>query len=105
MYYYAHYIRGIGAYSPDFLSIVQFGVFWSTFSVNFLFRIYIYKYLNDIDMILLRTIAIGTGSSSSIILNCNLVRLGVYMVKLCHEKILILRCILTRKTEPPPGKN
>ena len=37
-------------------------------------------------MLLLRTIAIGTGYSSNIILNCNLVRLGVYMVKLCHEK-------------------
>ena len=40
--YYAHTIfRGIGAYSPDFLSIVQFGVFWSTFSVNFVLRKYI----------------------------------------------------------------
>ena len=29
-------------------------------------------------MILLRTIAIGTRSSLNIILNCNLVRLGVY---------------------------
>ena len=28
-------------------------------------------------MILLRTIAIGTGSSSNMILNCNLVRIGV----------------------------
>ena len=27
--------RGIGAYSPDFLSLVRFGVFWSTVSVNF----------------------------------------------------------------------
>ena len=27
-------VRGIGAYSPDFLSIVQCGVFWSTFSVK-----------------------------------------------------------------------
>ena len=45
-------------------------------------------------MILLRTIAIGTGSSSDIILSCNLVRLGLYMVQLCHEKMLILRCIL-----------
>ena len=35
----AHTIsRGIGAYSPDFLSIVQLGVFCSTFSVNFLLR-------------------------------------------------------------------
>ena len=37
--------------------------------------------------------------SSNNILNFKLVRLGVYMVKLCHEKMLILRCIL-----PPPQK-
>ena len=45
--------------------------------MNFLLRKYIYKYLNNIDMILLRTSYIGTGSSSNIILNCKLVRLGV----------------------------
>ena len=45
---------------------------------------------------ILRALAIGTGSSSNIILNCNLVRLGVYMVKLCHEKMPILRCILPK---------
>ena len=44
-------------------------------------------------MILLRTGYIGTGSSLNIILNCNLVGLGVYMIKLYHEKMLILRCI------------
>ena len=33
--------RGIGAYSPDFLSIVQFSVFWHTFSMNFHLRNYI----------------------------------------------------------------
>ena len=38
--------RGIGAYSPDFLSIVRFGVFWSKVSVNFLLRKY-YNYLNS----------------------------------------------------------
>ena len=27
------------------------------------------------------------------------------MVKLCHEEMLILRCILPQKTEPPPEKN
>ena len=86
-------LSGIGAYSPDFLSIVQFGVFWTPFPGYFSWE-NIYKYLNNIhvDMILLRTIAIGTGSSSNTILNCNLVRLGVYMVKLCHEKMLILIC-------------
>ena len=42
-------------YSPDFLSLVRFGVFWSTVSVNFLLRKY-YNYLNNIDiMALLRT--------------------------------------------------
>ena len=41
--------RGVGAYSPDFLSLVRFGVFWSTFSVKFLFRKY-YNYLNNIDI-------------------------------------------------------
>ena len=41
MYYWHTILRGIGAYSPDFLSIVQLGVFWSTFSVNFLLRKYI----------------------------------------------------------------
>ena len=41
-------------------------------------------------MILLRTSYIGTGSSSNIILTCNLVRPGVYMVKICHEKMLSL---------------
>ena len=33
--------RGIGAYYPDFLSIVQLSVFWRTFSVNVLLRKYI----------------------------------------------------------------
>ena len=39
---------------------------------------------------ILRAPAIGTGSPSNIILNCNLVSLGVYMVKLCHEKLALL---------------
>ena len=60
-------------------------------------------------MLLLYALAIGTVSSSNYILNFKLVRLGVYMVKLCHEKILILRCILPppkkKKIEPPPEKN
>ena len=45
-------------------------------------------------MLLLRT-----SYTSNNILNFKLVRLGVYMVKLCHEKMLILRCI-----HPPPKK-
>ena len=48
----------------------------------------------------------GTGASSNFILNCNLVRFGVYMVKLCHEKMLILKCILAPpKNKPPPEKD
>ena len=37
--------RGIGAYSPDFLSIAYFSVFWRTFSVNCLLRKYITHYV------------------------------------------------------------
>ena len=48
-------------------------------------------------MLFLRTSYIVTGSSSNNILNFKVVRLGVYMVKLCHEKMLILRCILPPK--------
>ena len=40
--------RGIGAYSPKCLFIVQFGAFWSTFSEIFLLRKY--EYLSNIDM-------------------------------------------------------
>ena len=52
-------------------------------------------------------IAIGTGASSNFNLKCTLLRFRVYMVKLCHVKMLILRCILSpqKKTEPPPEKN
>ena len=48
-------------------------------------------------MVLLRTSYICTGTSSNTILDYNLVRFGVCMIKLCHERMLILRCIL-----PPP---
>ena len=61
--------------------------------MNFLLREY-YNYLNKIDMVLLRTIAICTGASSNTILDYNLVRFGVCIIKLCHERMLILRCIL-----------
>ena len=46
-------------------------------------------------MLLLRIIAIGTGSSSNNILNVKLVRFGAYIVRL--EKMLFLRCILYPK--------
>ena len=42
-------------------------------------------------MVLLRTIAVCTGTSSNTILDYNLVRFGVCMIKLHHEKMLILR--------------
>ena len=54
-------------------------------------------------MVLLRT-SYRYGASSNIILNCNLVRFGVYMVKRCHEKMIILCCIFLKKPEPPPEK-
>ena len=85
-------------YSADFLSLVRFGVFWSTVSVNFLLRKY-YNYLNNIDMALLR-ISYMYGTSSNTILDYNLMRFGVCIIKLRHERMLILRCIL-----PPPKKN
>ena len=66
--------------------------------MNFLLRKY-YNYLNNIDMVLLRTSYICTGTSSNTILDYNLVRFGVCMIKLRHERMLILRCIL-----PPPPK-
>ena len=65
--------------------------------MNFLLRKY-YNYLNNIDMVLLRT-SYMYGASSITILNYNLVRFGVCMIKLRHERMLILRCML-----PPPKK-
>ena len=57
-------------------------------------------------MVLLWTSYICTGTSSNTILDYNLVRFGVCMIKLRHERILILRCILPhqKKTELPPEK-
>ena len=59
-------------------------------------------------MVLLRTIAIcerQARASSNTILNYNLVRFGVCMIKLRHERMLILRCIFPhKKTELPPEK-
>ena len=56
-------------------------------------------------MVLLRTSYICTGTSSKTILDYNLVRFGVCMIKLRHERMLILRCILPpKKTELPPEK-
>ena len=47
--------------------------------MNFLLRKY-YNYLNNIDMVLLRTSYICTGTSSNTILDYNLVRFGVCMI-------------------------
>ena len=46
-------------------------------------------------------------ASSNFILNRNLgcFGVGIYMVKLCIEKMLILRCILPQKIEPLLEKN
>ena len=55
-------------------------------------------------MILLRT-SYMYGVFPEIILNCNLVNLGVYMEKLCHKKMLILRYFLLKNPEPQPEKN
>ena len=56
-------------------------------------------------MVLLRTSYICTRTSSNTILDYNLVRFGVCMIKLRHERMLILRCILPpKKTELPPEK-
>ena len=58
-------------------------------------------------MVLLRTSYIYSGTSSNTILDYNLVRFGVCMIKLRHERMLILRCILPPKkkqTELPPEK-
>ena len=49
-------------------------------------------------MVLLRT-SYMYGATSNTILDYILVRFGVCMIKLCHERMLILRCIL-----PPPKK-
>ena len=58
----------------------------------------------------LHAIAICTGASSNTILDYNLVRFGVCMITLRHERMLILRCILPpkklnyllKKSYPPP---
>ena len=44
------------------------------------------------------------GVSSNTILDYNLVRFGVCMIKLRHERMLILRCILPPKSELSPEK-
>ena len=55
-------------------------------------------------MVLLRT-SYMYGASSNTILHYNLVRFGVCMIKLRHERMLMLRCILPpKKIELPPEK-
>ena len=56
----------------------------------------IYISLNNIDMLLLRT-SYRYGVFLKYFFNFKLVRIEVYMVKLCHEKMLILRCIIPPK--------
>ena len=94
MYYCALSLGVLQHILPRFLVTCAI---WSTVSVNFLLRKY-YNYLNNIDMVLLRTsYNICTGASSNTILDYNLVRFGVCMIKLHHERMLILRCILPHK--------
>ena len=76
---------------PRFLGTCAF---WSTVSVNFLLKYY--NYLNNIDMVLLRT-SYMYGASSNTILDYNLVRFRVCMIKLRHERMVILRCIIPPK--------
>ena len=57
--------------------------------MNFLVRKY-YNYLNNIDMALLRLAMCNC-------LDYNLVRFGKCMIKLRHERMLNLRCILPPK--------
>ena len=73
-------------------------VFWSTVSVNLLLGKY-YNYVNNIhvDMVYCFGLAICMGVSSNTILNYNLVRFEVCMIKLRHERMLILRCTLPLK--------
>ena len=49
-------------------------------------------------------LAICTGASSNTILDYNLVHFGVCMIKLRHQRMIVLRCILPPKTELPPEK-
>ena len=64
-------------------------------------------------MVLLRTIAICTGTFSNTILDYNLVRFGVCMIKLRHERMLILRWAKNPELspekkltpQPPPEKS
>ena len=77
--------------------------------MNFLLRKY-YNYLNNIDMALLRT-SYMYGASSNTILDYNVVRFGVCMIKLRHERMLIFKMYpspqklnyLQKKVTPPPG--
>ena len=66
--------------------------YMSFLCMNFLLRKY-YNYLNNIDMVLLRT-SYMYGATSNTILDYILVRFRVCMIKLRHERMLILRCIL-----------
>ena len=54
-------------------------------------------------MVLLRT-SYMYGASSNTILDYNLVRFGICMIKLRHERMLILRCVLPPKIELSPEK-
>ena len=89
MYYCAHYIQGYWSILTKFLvNCATWCVLEHIFRELSLKNIYIN--LNN-KICYCCALAIGTGSSSNNILNFKLVHLGIYMIKLCHEKMLILR--------------
>ena len=97
MYYCALYLGVLQHILPRFLVTYAFWcVLEYSFRVYFILRKY-YNYLNNIDVVLHRTSYICTGASSNTISDYNLVRFGVCMIKLRHERMLILRCILPPK--------
>ena len=103
MYYCALSLGVLQHILPRFLVTCAI---WCVLEYSFLLRKY-YSYLNNIDMALLRTSYMYGGFLEYYILDYNLVRFGVCMIKLRHERMLILRCIdpSPKKTELPPEKS
>ena len=88
MYYFALSLGVLQHIFPRFLVTCAI---WCVLEYSLGFRELIllrkyYNYLNNIDMALLRTIAICTGASSNTILGYNLVRFGVCIIKLRHDR-------------------
>ena len=96
MYYCALSLGVLQHILPTFLVTCAIWCVLSTVSVNFLLRKY-YNYLNNLDIWYCFVLAICTGASSNTNLDYNFVRFGVCMIKLRHERMPILRCILPPK--------